>query len=425
MSGKVLVRAAVAAVLVAASALALWSTIRSPEPHEWSEGERHTLRSLWLGSLPDLPPDLSNAVADDPRAAELGRRLYFDTRFSANGEVACATCHQPAKMFTDGLRLAKAIGTTRRHAPTIVGVSHSPWFFWDGRKDSQWAQALAPMEEPNEHGGTRALYAHLVAREYRDEYETLFGALPELSDGKRFPASAGPKGPEDARAAWDGMTPEDRDAVNRVYANIGKAIAAYERLIMPGPSRFDGYVESLLADEVDEDALSADELAGLRLFIGEANCTQCHNGPLFTNNGFHNIGLPPVEGQRFDKGRVDGARQALADTFNCRSRYSDAAEDDCGELRFIKRDGLELFGALKVPTLRNVAETAPYMHTGQLATLSDVLAHYNAPPLPVAGHSDLVPLMLSERKLGRLEAFLRSLSGGVSTPPELLEPPSY
>ncbi|MDH5584142.1 MAG: cytochrome-c peroxidase, partial [Gammaproteobacteria bacterium] len=102
-------------------------------------------------SLPELPPDPSNAVADNPLAAEFGRMLFFDTRLSANGAVSCATCHQPERGFTDGLQKAQAMGTTLRHTPGIAGMAYSPWQFWDGRRDSQWSQALAPLEDANEH----------------------------------------------------------------------------------------------------------------------------------------------------------------------------------------------------------------------------------------------------------------------------------
>ena len=169
----------------------------------WSEADIATLRSLWIGSLPPLPPDPSNVVADDPRAAQLGRKFFFDTRLSANGEVSCATCHQPDLLFTDGLARAEGIGTTLRGAPTIVGIAYSPWFYWDGRRDSQWAQALTPLEAGVEHGGTRTHYARLIYQDdaYRAEYEAIFGPLPDLSYSTRFPQKSGPVEDDEARAA--------------------------------------------------------------------------------------------------------------------------------------------------------------------------------------------------------------------------------
>jgi len=293
---------------------------------------------------------------------------------------------------------------------TVVGTAYSPWLFWDGRKDSQWAQALGPMEDAREHGGNRGMYAHVIAEHYRSEYEAIFGPLPELDDLLRFPDSAGPVEDVDARANWDSMTIVDRDAVTEVYVNIGKSIAAFERGLMPGPTRFDAFVEAMLADQPEAAGiLTADEVAGLRLFIGEARCTNCHNGPLFTNNSFHNTGVPPVDGQEPDPGRGDGIGLVQADEFNCLSRWSDADPDDCTALRFLRDDPDALAGAFKPPTLRDVSKVGPYMHAGQLATLADVLRHYRDAPEAAIGHSELEPLDLTDAQLAQLEAFLRTL----------------
>ena len=170
-------------------------------------------------------------------------------------------------------------------------------------------------------------------------------------------------------------------------------------------------------------ALTPDAVSGLRLFVGKGQCINCHNGPLFTNNDFHNTGVPAALGLPEDTGRAKGVQQVLADEFNCLSTYSDAAPEDCGELRFAKADDHALERQFKPPSLRNVAERAPYMHAGQFATLREVLHHYNRAPAAPAGHSELKPLNLSEQELGQLEAFLRSLSGPLNTPPELLAPP--
>jgi cytochrome c peroxidase len=222
------------------------------------------------------------------------------------------------------------------------------------------------------------------------------------------------------------MRPEDRQIVTRIYSNMGKAIAAYERKIMPGPSRFDRYVAALLTDDAEgmELALTADEVAGARLFIGKAHCINCHNTPLFTDNSFHNTGVPARPGASADTGRAQGALQVLADEFNCLSQWSDATPEQCAELRFLVADDATLNGAFRPSTLRNIAEMAPYMHAGQFGSLREVLEHYNrAAPGPV-GATELKPLRLSARELGQLEAFLRSLSGGITAPPELLAPPA-
>jgi cytochrome c peroxidase len=409
--------------ILLAVAVAAWWAVTSPT--SWNEAEISTLRGLWIGSLPALPPDPSNLYADDPQAAEFGHKLFFDTRFSSDGAVACATCHQPELMFTDGLPLAQGVGTTDRKTMTIIGTAYSPWQFWDGRKDSQWAQALGPLESAVEHGGTRTQYAHLIDEFYRDEYESIFGPLPDFSDFERFPASAGPVDDETARAAWDSMTQDDRDAVTQVYVNMGKTIAAYERLIKPAPSRFDQYVEALLNNDRKgmQAALTEDEVAGLRLFIGRAECIKCHNSPLFTNNDFHNTGVPTAQGLELDNGRASGVMQVLNDEFNCLSQWSDADEKDCAELRFVTAEGEQLEGAFKPSTLRNVAETAPYMHAGQFATLEEVLTHYNQPPVSPIGHTELEPLELTQHEMEQIIAFLRALSGGVDTPDALLQAP--
>jgi len=393
----------------------------------WSEGEMALLRSLWLDTLQPLPPDPTNAHGDDPTAASLGHKLFFDTRFSGNGEVSCAICHQPELIFTDGLPRAEAIGTTRRGTQTIVGSAFGPWFFWDGRRDSQWSQAMVPMESDIEHGGTRVQFAHIVSEdgEYRQLYEMVFGPLADFADRSRFPDSAGPVEDPDSLAAWDSMDPDDQRTVTEVYVNLAKAIAAYERQIGPGPSRLDDYISALLeqGDATRETILTEDESAGLRLFLGRGNCTQCHNGPLLTNQGFHSVGIPDFDEQEPDVGRFTGAAEVVDSEFNCLGPYSDADPDQCEELRFVKTDGLDLLGAFKVPSLRNVADTAPYMHSGQFSTLAEVLTHYNTAPAGSTGHSDLAPLGFSAQELSQLEAFLRTLSGPVNAPAELLAPP--
>jgi cytochrome c peroxidase len=394
-------------------------------PTRWSNDEINALRNLWIGSLPVLPPDPSNIYADDPKAAAFGHKLFFDTRFSSNGEVSCASCHQPELMFTDGLPISIGVGTTTRKSMTIIGTAYSPWQFWDGRKDSHWSQALAPLESIVEHGGTRTQYALLIAKHYRDEYEAIFGSLPDFSDISRFPEEAGPVDKPDALAAWERMSTTDRESVTQVFVNIGKAIAAYERLILPAPSRFDRYVEALLNNDKKamKTELSPDEVAGLQLFIGRANCIQCHNGPLFTNNDFHNTGVPTRQGLDLDDGRASGVQQLMNDEFNCLSKWSDAGEEDCTELRFVVSEGDQLKGAFKPSTLRNIAETSPYMHAGQFATLEQVLQHYNHPPVSPFGHNELEPLGLTNREMNQIIAFLRTLSGGVNSPPDLLTAP--
>jgi cytochrome c peroxidase len=176
----------------------------------WSPAERTLLRSLSLGSLAPLAPDPSNRYADDESAARLGQRLFFDARLSGNGEVSCATCHVPQQDFQDGRPLGKGVGTAGRRTMPIAGTAHSPWQFWDGRADSQWGQALGPLESPAEHGGDRVQYAHVIAREYRAEYETVFGHVPDV---RGLPERAGPV-PDPARAkAWSRLAPVRQEEI--------------------------------------------------------------------------------------------------------------------------------------------------------------------------------------------------------------------
>jgi cytochrome c peroxidase len=357
----------------------------------------HEALELSLQALEPLPPEPSNRWAEDERAADLGHRLFFDARLSANGSVSCATCHDPAREFQDGAPLAKGVGTTERRTMPIAATAYSPFMFWDGRKDSQWAQALGPLESPVEHGGNRAQYARVIAEHYRTDYEQIFGRMPDLAE---------------------------RDGITQVFVNIGKAIAAYERRIQYGPSRFDRFVTAWKErGATPKDVLSSDEIAGLALFVGKANCTQCHNGALLTNNEFHNTGVPRRAGLREDRGRIAGAAAVKADEFSCRSRWSDAKPGECAELDALPSPGAALERAFKVPSLRNVAERAPYMHAGQLATLGEVLEHYNRAPAAPAGRSELKPLGLSRAELRQLEAFLRTLSGPLDAPARYLRAP--
>lgn len=403
-------------------ALAATGSAFLPAGEGWTTEEINAIRDLWIGGIEPLAPDLSNRVADDRRAVELGHRLFFDTRLSSNGQVSCATCHDPAREFQDGRSRAEGVGTTDRRTMPIASTARAPFLFWDGRKDSQWAQALGPLESPVEHGGSRALYAHVVAEHYREEYEDLFGPLPDLD---AVPVSAGPVDDPDSRAAWDALDAERRDAVTGVFVNIGKAIAAYERRLEYGPARFDRFADGLLRDgRAPADVLSRDEVAGLRLFVGKGHCTQCHNGPLFSDDHFHNTGVPALVGVPDDAGRAVGARAVLADEFNCRSRWSDAPAARCPELEFLDPDGLELRRAFKTPSLRNVAERPPYMHAGQFETLEAVVGHYDRAPVAPAGTTELHRLELSRRERMQLVAYLRTLSGGTTAVPALLSKPA-
>lgn len=371
----------------------------------WSRDELQLLRSLSIDSLRSPPGDPTNRVADDPAAAVLGRLLFSDVRLSANGKVSCATCHDPANGFTDRTATGRGLGTGTRRTMPIAPAVYSPWQFWDGRADSLWSQALGPIENPLEHGFTRGETAAVVRAKYATPYTRLFGPLPRFQSGR-----ASPVGDAAAQRAWKKKPAAERGAIDKIFANAGKAIAAFERRQKIQPSRFDAYVRTLTSASSSASPLSALEIQGLRIFIGKGRCTTCHSGPLLTNNEFANTGVPPKEDLPPDRGRIDGISKALADPFNCRGRFSDAHKDHCEELEFAVAGLEEQVRAYKVPSLRGVALRPPYMHAGQFRSLDAVVRHYSEAPAAPTGHSQLKPLGLSSSERRSLVAFLKTLS---------------
>jgi len=389
----------------------------------WSKMELRSIRSLRLGALPAVPPDPSNRYADDAQAAELGHRLFFDARFSVDDRVSCATCHKPDRLFQDGLPRARGLGLDDRRTPSIVGAAYSPWLNWDGSADTLWAQATGPFEEAIEMGGDRTFAAHLIARHYRRRYEAVFGPLP--ADLARLPRHAGPSGDAATRSAWRSMSAVDRRSVSRVLANMGKAIEAYERKLNPGPALFDRYAQAVLSGHPGraKTIYSGDQVEGLRLFIGAAGCIDCHNGPLFTNEAFENTGVPPAFGLSPDPGRQVGVKLVLKDPFNSAGSFSDAPPGAPTRLGTAVTSSPSLAGQFKTPSLRNVADIAPYMHAGQFATLQQVVDFYSRAPAAPLGRSLLRPLGLTSQEKAQLVAFLRTLSGPLAGDPKWLAPP--
>ena len=394
---------------------------------QWSAEEWSEIQSMEISNLQYLDQsDSTNQVVDNPEARKLGHRLFFDSRLSSNGKVACASCHNPDLAFTDGLNTSVATGVSKRNAPSLIGSSFSPWFYWDGRKDSLWSQALSPLEDPAEHAGNRTLYAKLIHSNelYKRSYETIFGRMPNLNDPDRFPKMVGPFNTPENQEIWQGMGQEDRIAVNEVFSNIGKVLAAYQKILAPGPSRFDEYVSNYLStpDGPPTNKLTPEETRGLKLFVGKAACTNCHNGPLLTNNSFHNTGLLSPTSKLPDVGRIKGIRAARKDSFNCLGYFSDDNEA-CMELLFAKTDKSNL-GAFRTPSLRNVELTAPYGHAGQQKSLEEVLRHYNEAPNAMIGHNEAKPLGLWPWELAQLESFLRALNSPPIIDKKWLGPPS-
>lgn len=381
----------------------------------------------WLRNLSPigpLPASPGNGAADDERAAALGHALFFDRRLSASGQVSCATCHDPERYFTDGRPRAVGLAEGRRNTPTLLGAPWFPFLGWDGRKDSVWSQALAALEAPDEHGICRADAVRLVAAAYRGPYEAAFGALPTgVAPGPPFtapgPAAACARPTEAAASEAERAASEaERAAVDRVFANIGKSLEAYLRRLAPAPAPFDAYAAAVLAgDPSGGGHLSASAARGLRAFLGGARCVLCHHGPLLSDREFHNLGLPPAFGAPDgDPGRRQGARAALVDPSRCGGELSDARR--CPELDFLDAGLDALDGAFRTPTLRNVAETGPYMHAGHLETLEDVIDFYRAlPGEATAGRRD--PLLSPiDRAVSTADllSFLRALTGPLPDP---------
>lgn len=395
--------------------------------HQWSEEELRLLSSFMLRDT-QAANDASNRVSGNNAAINLGHKLFFDTRLSGNGKVSCASCHQPDRHFSDGLATGQGIATVHRNTPTVVGAAGQAWYFHDGRADSLWAQALGPLENEREHGGNRGQYAQILFNDtsLRADYEKVFGPVPDISDTKRFPLSAGPVADPAANNAWRIMRESDRKVVTDIFVNLGKAIAAYEAQLMPSASRFDRYVQAALgkSDSGMRELLSTDEVQGLRLFIGKGRCLTCHSGPMFRDGAFHGVAIPPPEGKAYDWGRYNGAREVLKSPFNCRSEYNDVGSRDCPELDYIITDKHETLGAMKTPGLRDVTRTAPYMHAGQYQTLAEVLKHYADPPTLEFRQSDLfMNIDLDENERAHLEAFLGSLASETVARTELWRAP--
>ena len=356
-----------------------------------------------LSPLPPIPPpNPTNRFADTPEAARLGQMFFFDERFSKDGIVSCATCHSPFHAFADVEPTSLGAGRGTRNAPTLLNVAYNKWQFWDGRADTLWAQALIALEGEKEQAGTRLQYMHLIHRHYKSDYEAVFGPLPDIENTTRFPLQGKP-----GDAQFDNMSQPDQIAVNTVFANIGKAIEAYQRLLISRNAPFDQYVAG------DINAIGIQAKHGLKIFIGKGVCILCHDTPTFTDNDFHNLGVPQGNLPE-DTGRFDGIIELLADPFNGGGRYSDAPAVPSRILNFLEPTQQHK-GQFKTPTLRNVALTAPYFHTGDLPTLASVIAFNNTggSTTGFVGRREgtLEPLNLSERESEALVEFLLTLTG--------------
>ena len=320
-------------------------------------------------------------------AQALGQRLFFTTRLSANGKVACATCHQPGKSFGDGRARARGLGEGPRNSPSVWNTGQQRWQGWDGGADSVWAQAIRALLDPREMGGSAEQLHALLMREpdWACRYVQVFGSDPVG---------------EDAETAM---------------VHAAQAIGAFVATLVSPRTPFDDFRDALAAGDALRAArypLQAQQ--GLRIFVGKGQCALCHMGPLFSSGEFADIGLPFFSQPGVvDKGRYGGIEQLKASPYTRLSRWAGAAEAaDATATRHV--DLLPRnFGEFKVPSLRHVAQTAPYMHDGQLARLADVVRHYdqmNPERLHTDGEQILRPLKLSSQERLQLQAFLESLS---------------
>ncbi len=323
---------------------------------EWEQ-----LRAMALPLRPQ--PDPTNRVADDTRAAALGELLFRDFGLSSTGTVSCQSCHAPAFAFTDQRPRGRGLDTGDRNTPTVFFAPFARWSFLDGRADSAWAQALGPIENPLEMGSARTAVAHRIRARYGEAYTALFGPLPALEESARFPVDARP-----GTASWDAMRAEDRTAINALYANVGRAIAAYERTLVPPPTAFDRYVMG------DTNALTVEQRDGLHHFM-TVGCIECHHGPMLSDDSFHNIGMPTGRRDGLpDRGRADAVMALESTEFRGDGPYSDghssaAAGADLDAARM-------QVGHFHTPTLRSIARTGPWGHGGTFTTLNDVVRHY-------------------------------------------------
>jgi cytochrome c peroxidase len=306
--------------------------------------------------LPDeLPPSRGNRYADDVAAAELGRAIFFDSGFSNIPDISCASCHRPELAFTDGAPVSEVIAGMPggRNSPSLLNVAwNDQWVFWDGRADSLWSQPLFAFENEIEMDTTRLEIAHRITDAYRAEYEPIFGALPDLSG---FPPAGKPGDP-----AFDELSDGDRDAINRIAANVGKALEAYMRRIAGGDSALDRYLDG------DGDALTEQQARGLSRFV-QSGCQRCHSGPAMSDGEFH----PSTAGSETDLGRATGIPILLANEFNGAGPYFDT--DAGAPLRLPNAAREDDLRAFRSPSMRNILLTAPYQHDGS-RSLEEILA---------------------------------------------------
>ena len=347
-----------------------------------SEQEAAMLHGPWP---PTKKLDPSNRVSGNEAAIELGKALFGSTALSSSGELSCASCHQPRKAFTDGLARAIAHAELDRNTQSLWNVSNHRWFSWDGRNDNLWAQSLLPIPKADEMAlAAGSLEAVLENESFASDYAKIFGPPSSQSEEENL-------------------------------VNVGKALAAYIETLNTGETPFDNFRDALAENDI-EAASQYPETAqrGFQIFSGKGKCTFCHSGPLFSNGEFHDAGVPYfVEATRVDMGRHGGIEALLESPFTLDGDYTDDPDKQgawkVNRLRRTHND----FGTFRVPSLREVEKTAPYMHNGSLPTLKSVVDHYSnidLERLHADGELILEPLSLNDQETADLLAFLKSLT---------------
>ena len=333
---------------------------------------------------PPQRKDPSNRVSGSREAIALGEKLFFEPRLSGSGSVLCATCHAPFRAFQDGRARAVGLAQVDRNTPSVVNAAFNRWFGWDGAHDSLWSQSLRPLLDAREMNASAAHVASILKDLFANEYERAFGRKPSGSD-------------------------------EELLVDAGKALAAFQETLVTGRTPFDEFRDALIkGDRERMKSYPAAAQRGLRIFVGKGNCALCHFGPHFTNGEFADTGVRFFAAPgRVDAGRHAGIKRLKESRFNLLGRYSDDAQRaGATGTRHVEAQHRN-FGEWRVPSLRNVANTAPYMHDGSLATLRDVVMHYSEMDeerLHADGEQILKRLALRADEIDNLVEFLRTLS---------------
>ncbi len=354
---------------------------------ELEAGER--ARILAHGPWPPPPArDAGNRWAGRAGVAALGQQLFFDPRLAPDGRLACASCHQPAQAFADGRPRSLGRVPLDRNAPSLWNAVHERWLGWDGAADSLWSQSLRALRDPREMGSDAGTVRRLITQDttLACRWRQGFGDGPPAAD-------------------------------EALLVDAAKALGAFVGSLVSARAPFDDFRDALArGDAAQMKRYPADARRGLQLFVGRGRCHLCHAGPGFSNGEFADIGAGFfIQPGQVDAGRHGGIVALRASRYNLLSPWADEpgpAGDAATKTRHVQLQHRN-FGEFKVPSLRNVTLTAPYLHDGRLATLPQVLRHYSELDLErlhADGERILEPLHLSPRELDDLQAFLVSLS---------------